>query len=194
MSKNARKLEMGPANIYLSTSPFNEDPYNTLDGEIDVGYLGDEVMFQVTTESGNLTGAQAGNIPLDKIVIGGSVKVVIPFKEISLQNFQLGVPSARITTVGAQSRVDFIVAVGQSMRRTMAKQMRITKLTGTSESGQIESTDPADTIIIPEISPAEGEVNFPFAPTTQRVIMTNWYAWPHPDTGRWAFIGDEYPA
>lgn len=194
MAKNARKLELGPANIYLSLFAGNpySDPYYILDGsgptgaELDVGFLGDEVAFQVTTEAVALTGAQSGTVPQDKVVVGGMVKVVIPFKEISLVNLQLGVPSARIKINGSLSRVDFIVAVGQSMRRTLARRMRITKIIGGTES-----VDPADTIIIPEISPAEGEVNFPFAPTVQRVIMTNWYAWPDPNTGRWAFMGNE---
>lgn len=157
---------------------------------VDVGYLGDEVAFQVTTEAANLTGAQAGNTPLDKVVIGGMVKVVIPFKEISLDNLRRGVPSARVTqnATATKRRVDFVVAVGQSMRQTLSVKMTIKKI-----KGGFESPLPADHIIIPEISPAEGEVNFPFAPTTQRVIMTNWYAWPNDVTGRWAFMGDENP-
>jgi hypothetical protein len=157
---------------------------------VDVGFLGDEVAYQVTTESANLTGAQTGNVPQDKVVIGGQVKVVIPFKEISLDNLRRGVPSARVVQNADQSkrRVDFTVAVGQSMRQTLSVKMTIKKI-----KGGFESPLPADHIIIPEISPAEGEVNFPFAPTTQRVIMTNWYAWPDPNTGRWAFMGDENP-
>jgi hypothetical protein len=156
----------------------------------DVGFLGDEVAYQVVTEAANLTGAQTGNVPQDKVVIGGTVKVVIPFKEISLDNLRRGVPSARVVENADQSkrRVDFNVAVGQSMRQTLTVKMEIIKI-----KGGFESPLPADRIIIPEISPAEGEVNFPFAPTTQRVIMTNWYAWPDSNTGRWAFMGDENP-
>jgi len=78
--------------------------------------------------------------------------------------------------------------VGASMRQTLTVKMEIVKI-----KGGFESPLPADRIIIPEISPAEGEVNFPFAPTTQRVIMTNWYAWPNNVTGRWALMGDENP-
>jgi len=157
---------------------------------VDVGFLGDEVAYQVTTEAANLTGAQTGNVPQDKVVIGGMVKVIIPFKEITLDNFRRGVPSARVVTNsdGSKSRVDFAVAVGQSMRDTLTVKMEIIKI-----KGGFESPLPADKIVIPEISPAEGEVNFPFAPVTQRVIMTNWYAWPNQNTGRWAFMGDENP-
>jgi hypothetical protein len=156
----------------------------------DVGFLGDEVAYQVVTEAANLTGAQTGNVPQDKVVIGGTVKVVIPFKEISLDNFRAGVPSARVVqnSDGSKRRVDFTVAVGQSMRQTLSVKMQIIKI-----KGGFLSSLPADQIIIPEISPAEGEVNFPFAPTTQRHIMTNWYAWPNGNTGRWAFTGDEFP-
>lgn len=157
---------------------------------VDVGFLGDAVAFQVTTEAANLTGAQTGNVPQDKVVIGGMVKVVIPFKEISLDNLRRGVPSARVVENADQSkrRVDFTVAVGASMRQQLSVKMTIKKI-----KGGFESPLPADHIIIPEISPAEGEVNFPFAPTTQREIMTNWYAWPNSNTGRWAFMGDENP-
>ncbi len=185
--KNPKRLELGPANVYIANVEATPDIYGDLYGsETDVGYLGDDVMYQVITEAASLTGAQSGNVPLDKIIIGGSVKVVLPFKEISLENLQIGVPSAIIVQSGGLTRVDFIVAVGQSMRQTLAKRMRITKIKGGKES-----TDPADTIIIPEISPAEGEVHFPFAPTVQRVILTNWYAWPDPEHGRWAWMGDE---
>jgi hypothetical protein len=151
----------------------------------DVGFLGDEVAYQVTTESANLTGAQTGTVPQDKVVIGGMVKVVIPF-----DNLRRGVPSARVVenSDGSKRRVDFTVAVGQSMRQTLTVRMEIIKI-----KGGFESPLPADKIVIPEISPAEGEVNFPFAPTTQRVIMTNWYAWPNSLSGRWAFMGDENP-
>jgi hypothetical protein len=155
----------------------------------DVGFLGEAVMYQVTTEANPLTGAQTGNVPQDKVVVGGIVKVVIPFKEISLDNLRRGVPSARLVenADGSKRRVDFAVAVGGSLRAQAVK-MQISKI-----KGGFESSLPEDTIIIPEISPAEGEVNFPFAPTTQREIVTNWYAWPNGDTGRWAFIGNENP-
>lgn len=155
----------------------------------DVGYVGDAVAYQVTTEAANLTGAQTGNVPLNKVIIGGMCKVVIPFKEISLDNMRIGVPSARLVENSDKSkrRVDFTVAVGADMR-SLAFKMEIRKI-----KGGFESSVPKDIIIIPEISPAEGEVNFPFAPTTQREILTNWYAWPDDVTGRWAFLGDEAP-
>ena len=155
----------------------------------DVGFLGDAVAYQVTTETANLTGAQTGNVPQNKVVIGGMTKVVIPFKEISLDNLRLGVPSARLVQNADRSkrRVDFTVAVGADLR-SQSLRMEIRKI-----KGGFESTLPQDIIVIPEISPAEGEVNFPFAPVTQREILTNWYAWPDSITSRWAFLGDENP-
>lgn len=155
----------------------------------DVGFLGEGVAYQVNTEAADLTGAQTGNVPQDKVVIGGAVRVIIPFKEITLDNFQIGIPSARLVENDDKSkrRIDFAVAVGRSMRASSLK-MQISKI-----KGGFESALPQDIIIIPEISPAEGEVNFPFAPTTQREIMTNWYAWPDGATGRWSFTGDELP-
>jgi hypothetical protein len=155
----------------------------------EVGWVGDGVAYQVTTEAADLTGAQAGNSPLNKVVIGGMTKVIIPFKEISLDNLQIGVPSARLVENADKSlrRVDFTLAVGADLRSNSLK-MEIRKI-----KGGFESSNPVDIIIIPEISAAEGEVNFPFAPTTQREIMTNWYAWPDDVTGRWAFLGNENP-
>ena len=157
--------------------------------QTDVGFLGDAVAYQVTTETSPLTGAQTGNVPQNKVVVGGMVKVVIPFKEISVVNLQAGVPSARLVSNsdGSLQRVDFSVAVGADLR-SLSLQMYIIKI-----KGGFESSLPQDTIVIPEISPAEGEVNFPFAPTTQREIMTNWYAWPDPVTGRWAYLGTSNP-
>lgn len=155
----------------------------------DVGFVGDAVAYQVATEAAPLTGAQTGTVAQDKVVIGGMVKVVIPFKEISMDNFAFAVPSSRIVanSDGSKRRLDFAVAVGRSMRESALK-MTINKI-----KGGFESTLPADIIVIPEISPAEGEVAFPFAPTTQREIASNWYAWPNGLTGRWAFTGDEFP-
>ena len=155
----------------------------------DVGFLGEGVVFQVTTDANPLTGAQSGNVPQNKVVVGGMVKLVIPFKEINIDNFRAGVPSARVVenADGSKRRVDFSVAVGADLR-SQAIKIKIAKI-----KGGFESALPADIIIIPECSPAEGEVNFPFAPTTQREIVTNWYAWPNADTGRWAYTGDELP-
>ncbi len=155
----------------------------------DIGFVGEGVAYQVTTEAGNLTGAQPGNVAQDKVVIGGQVRVVVPFKEITLDNFQRGIPLARLVenNDGTKRRIDFSVTVGLSLR-SIAVKMMLAKI-----KGGFESALPQDQIIIPEISPAEGEVNFPFAPTTQREIMSNWYAWPNSTTLRWAFVGDEHP-
>lgn len=169
-------------------------PTNLADGSDtgvarDVGYLGEGVIYQVTTEANPLTGAQAGNTPLNKVVVGGMVKLVLPFKEINPDNFAAGVPSARVikNEDGSMRRIDFVIAVGSDLR-SQAIKVEIRKI-----KGGFESADPDDIIIIPECSPAEGEVNFPFAPTTQREIVTNWYAWPNDETGRWAYTGDELP-
>ena len=155
----------------------------------DVGYLGDGVAYQISTEVADLTGAQKGNVALDKVVIGGMVRVVIPFKEITLDNFKAGIPLTRLVenSDASRRRLDFAVTVGLSLRSRSLK-MELRKI-----KGGFESVLPEDRIIIPEISPAEGEVTFPFAPVSQREIMTNWYAWPDDATGRWAFTGTELP-
>jgi len=155
----------------------------------DVGFLGDSVAYQVTTEVADLTGAQTGNIPQNKVTIGGMCKVVIPFKELSFDNIAAGIPNSRLVanSDGTKRRVDFMTRVGESLRARAVK-MEIRKILG-----GFESPLPKDAIIIPEISPADGETSFPFAPTSQREIITNWYAWPDGLTGRWAFTGDEFP-
>ena len=154
-----------------------------------MGFLGDSVAFQISTEAADLTGAQTGNVPQDKVVIGGMCKVIIPFKELSLDNLKAGIPNSRLVSNndGTKRRIDFAVTVGLSVR-SMAMKMEIRKI-----KGGFESPLPADAIIIPEISPADGETSFPFAPTSQREITTNWYAWPNALTGRLAYTGDELP-
>jgi hypothetical protein len=181
--------EDGTTVISADAGPVNLSGGSDTGVATDVGYLGEGVAYQVTTEANPLTGAQKGNVALDKVVVGGMVKVVIPFKEISLDNFKAGIPLTRLVSNsdGSKRRLDFAVTVGLSMRSRAVK-MEIRKI-----KGGFESVLPQDRIIIPEISPAEGEVTFPFAPTTQREIMTNWYAWPDDTTGRWAFTGDENP-
>lgn len=155
----------------------------------DVGFLGEGLVYQVTTEVGNLTGAQTGNVAQDKVIIGGMAKVVLPFKEITMDNFKVAVPMTRLVenADGSRRRLDFAVKVGLSMR-SQAMKMSIHKIKGGFESALAE-----DIIVIPEISPAEGEVSLPYAPTTQREILSNWYAWPHEATGRWVFLGNELP-
>ncbi len=115
--------------IYLSDLQDPPDPYGDPYGEeVNIGFVGDGVLFSVKTDVVNLTGAQTGNVAQDKIVIGGEVKVMIPFKEISIENFQRGVPSARIIQGGGKTRVDFVVAGegdGESDRFQRRRRVRL---------------------------------------------------------------------
>jgi len=176
MPLNSTLLEMGPANVYF-------------DGVL-LGYMGDALAVSIETTVTPLTGAQAGSSPLDKVVTGGRVSVSVPLKEISLSNMATGILNAVLVS-GATSgvRLDIKNRVGLSAR-SLAKVLKIVKLIG-SGSGFNESTDPADTIVMPEASPADSVVTIPFAPTTQREIVVTFECWPNDVSGRWAYMGDE---
>lgn len=176
---DATLLQMGPGNVY----------YN---GKL-LGYMGDQLAVTIETTVTPLTGAQAGSSPLDKVVTGGRVHVAVPLKEINLRHMATGVLNAILVT-GATSgmRLDIKNRVGLSAR-SLAKELRIIKLVGTG-SGFNESTDPADTIVMPLASPADSQVVIPFAPTTQREITVTFECWPDSTTGRWAYMGSELAA
>ena len=169
---DSSNLELGPCNIYLE-----ED-----DVDVNVGYLGN-VTVALASEASPLTGAQKGTSPLDKILTGGSVRVTIEFKELTLANFARAFPHAVLTEDG--DRVDFTNRVGLSMR-SLAKQLTLKKIVG-----GVESVLDKDILIIPEASPVEGEISVAFTPTDQRVLSAVFEAWPDDSTGRWAFFGDE---
>jgi len=158
-------LEMGPANVYWG------DPAGTGEAaERFLGTMGDDLAITMSTETSPLTGAQFGNIPLNKVIVGGSLTIAIPFKEINLDNIQMAFGHSEKYTGG----VKFKPHVGGDMR-SLAKPMRIVKLTGVAGA---ESTDPEDTFIFYLVSPTDAEVVLTFAPTEQRVLMGNFEAWP----------------
>jgi hypothetical protein len=165
-------LELGPCNIYLE-----EDAV-----DVNVGYVGN-VTLALGSEASALTGAQKGTSPLDKIVTGGSVRLTIEFKEITLQNFARAYPHAVLT--GDAGRVDFTNRVGLSLR-SLAKKLTLKKIVG-----GVESALKKDHLIVPEASPVEGEISVGFTPADQRLLSATFEAWPNDATGRWAFFGDE---
>ncbi len=173
MTLDATKLEVGPANVYLEESSV----------EVLLGYLGEDLSVAMATTASPLTGAQKGETPLDKVVSGGSFKVTVPFKEISLENFARAFPNSTLT--GDKARVDFLPRVGLSMR-SLAKKMTIKKILG-----GVESALAKDHLVIPLASPVDAEVSFTYSPTAQRVIKATFEAWPDDVTGRWAYMGDE---
>lgn len=172
MPLNSALLEVGPANVYY-------------DGVL-LGFMGEELAVTIATEATPLTGAQTGTIPQDKVVSGGSFRITVPFKEISLENFARAIPNAVLIT-GATSgqRLEFRSRVGQSLR-ALAKPLQIKKILG-----GVESTQTRDHLTIPLASPVDGEVTIPFHPTEQRVITATFEAWPDPNQNhRWAYWGD----
>jgi hypothetical protein len=166
---DANLLELGPANVYFDS--------------VHLGFLGDDLGVTVAAEAQPLTGAQTGTIPQDKVVTGGSFRITVPLKEISMGNFARAFPNAVLTSGGATGRLDFQSRVGLSMR-SLAKEMQIIKI-----KGGVESTIARDKLIIPLCSPVDAEVTIPYSPTEQRVITASFEAWPD-STGRWAYISD----
>jgi hypothetical protein len=183
---DSTKLELGPANVYLSSVLSDSlSPPGTGDATMEhLGYMGDDMQIAVSAEAIPLTGAQAGTTPLSKVISGGTFKVTLPFKEITLANFARAFPNAlRFTTGG--DKVEFRIRTGLNMR-TNARKMIIKKVIG-----GIESTLTSDIFVIPFVAPVEAEVIIPFSPTEQRVIAATFEAWPDGNNNnRWAFVGD----
>ena len=183
---DATKLELGPANVYLSSVLSDSlSPPGTGDATMEhLGFMGDDMQIAVAAEAIALTGAQTGTTPLSKVISGGSFKVTLPFKEITLRNFARAFPNAVRFTVGGE-RVEFRPLLGLNMR-TNARKMIIKKVTG-----GVESTFTKDHFVIPFCSPVEAEVVIPFSPTEQRVIAATFEAWlDENQNNRWAFVGD----
>jgi hypothetical protein len=88
---------------------------------------------------------------LDKILTGGSVRVTVEFKEMTLQNFARAYPHAVLTS--DSGRVDFTNRVGLSLR-SLAKKLTLKKIVGGVESALVK-----DHLIVPEASPVEGELS-----------------------------------
>lgn len=165
-------LELGPANVSFDS--------------VFLGFLGDDLAINMTTEAVPLTGAQTGTVPQDKVVTGGTFQVVVPFKEISLANINKAFPNSDIFVLGG-TKVEFRPKVGLGLR-SIAKELKVIKVIGSDES-----TDPADIFVIPIAAAVDAEVSLPFSPTEQRVFSATFEAWPDPALdNRWAFTGDEF--
>ena len=170
---NPELLEVGPANVYVQEGEVN----------IGLGFMGDTLAVNMGTTASDLTGAQTGDVPQDSVVSGGHFRIVVPFKEISMENMNRAFANCVLNA--SKQRVDFMPRLGLSLR-SIAKRMTIKKLVG-----GVESLLPKDWFIIYLAAPATGDVNFPFHPTQQREILANFIAFPDRVTGRWSFMGDE---
>jgi hypothetical protein len=173
---NFDDLELGPANVYYG------DPAGTgADAERFLGVMGDTLAIQMSTTTSPLTGAQFGDIPLNKVVVGGSFTIVVPFKEINLENITLAFANSEAYTGG----VMFKPRVGKDLR-SLAHPMRIVKFA----LGGDESTDPEDTFIFFLASPTEADVTMTFAPTEQRVLEAHFECWPDAaNDDAWGYCG-----
>jgi hypothetical protein len=155
--------------------------------ETSVGALGDDLQVTIATEAQVLTAAQTGTMPQGKVISGGRLQIAVPFKEITLENFQRAIPNAVLFDDKAgtpKKRVEFVSRVGLSMR-DLAQKMEIRKITA-----GVESTAPADILVLNEVSPVEGEVLIPYSPTDQRVITATFEAWPD-SRGLYGSFGDQ---
>jgi hypothetical protein len=152
---------------------------------VDIGALGDDVQVAVGTEAGVLTAAQTGTIPQKKVVSGGRFQITIPFKQMSLANWQRAFPNSVLFDDGnGKQKLAFRSRVGLDLR-SIAKKLEIRKVTG-----GVESTAPKDILIVYEASPVDGDVLVPYQPTEQRVITATFEAWPD-SAGEWGSYGDQ---
>jgi hypothetical protein len=151
-----------------------------------LGALSDETSLNISASAAPLTAHLTGIQPRDKVITGGSFQIVAGLKEITLENFARAFPNA-ILLEGADGlkRLDFTIQAGQSLRTTRGTKMQLRKV-----RGNVESTDPADILTIPEASPVDAEVNLAFSVTDQRVLTATFEAWPD-SYGRVAFFGTE---
>src|SRR3990172_523743 len=119
------KLELGPANVYISSVLSDSlSPPGTGDATMEhLGFMGDDMSIAVSAEAVPLTGAQTGTTPLSKVIVGGTFRVTLPFKEITLANFARAFPNALRFTTGGE-KVEFRIRTGLNMR-TNARKMVI---------------------------------------------------------------------
>src|SRR5262245_51996470 len=121
---NFEDLELGPANVYYG------DPDGTgEDAERFLGTMGESLAITMSTTTSPLTGAQFGDIALNKVVTGGAFRIVVPFKEINLDNNAMAFAnSEKYTATGppAGDGVLFRPRVGKDLR-SLAKPLRIVK-------------------------------------------------------------------
>jgi hypothetical protein len=150
--------------------------------------MGDDLAMTMATTTSPLTGAQFGDIPLNKVVTGGSFQFTIPFKEINLDNISLAFGNSIRYGTAPAGGVLFAPRVGKDLR-ALARPLRIVKLTGVAGD---ESTEPEDTFIFYLVSPTDAEVTLTFAPTEQRVLSGTFEAWPDStkENNPWGYVGE----
>lgn len=151
-----------------------------------LGALGEETVFEVTLETAALTAAQSGNLPRNKVIIGGNAVLRAPLKEMSLDTFSRAFPGGILVVGGGGlRRLEFTVPVGKKLRPTTKTALTLKKIIGS-----VESTNPEDVLTIPDSSPVDaGPVQMTFNPVQQRVMAAAFQAWPDPTTSLLAYFG-----
>lgn len=151
-----------------------------------LGGLGDQTAVNIASTASPLTAAQSGTQARDKVITGGSFQITAPLKEITLDNFALAFPNAiLIEGTDGRRRLDFVVRVGESLRKSRGTMLVLKKIIG-----GVESSNPDDILTVPEASPVDAQVSLSFSPTDQRVLAAVWEAWPD-GRGVLAYFGDE---
>lgn len=152
--------------------------------DVFLGGLGEETALNVSTEAAGLTAHLTGTLNRDKVITGGSMQLIAPLKEITLDNFARAFGNAiLIEGGGGLRRLDFVARVGESLRQSRGARLTLKKVIG-----GVESTDPEDVLVIPEASPVDAEVSLAFNVTDQRVLSATFEAWPDAN-GRLAYWG-----
>lgn len=151
-----------------------------------LGALGDQTAVNISATASPLTAAQSGTQARDKVITGGSFQIAAPLKEITLENFALAFPNAiLIEGTDGRRRLDFVVRVGESLRKSRGTTLVLKKIIG-----GVESSNPDDILTVPEASPVDAQVSLTFSPTEQRVLAAVFEAWPD-GRGVLAFFGTE---
>lgn len=139
-----------------------------------LGGLGEQTALNISTAASPLTAHTTGNQPRDKVVSGGGFQIIIPFKEVTLENMALGFANAvLIEGTNGQKRLDFIIQGGTSLRRSRATRLVLKKIRDGAES-----SNPNDILTLFEVSPVDAQVTLAYSPTEQRVLQATFEAWP----------------
>ncbi len=178
---DATKLEVGPANVYIweGATP----------AAVNVGYIDEDLEVSIASQTTDLTGAQAGTTPLNKVVTGVEVTIAFTFREMDLINWRRAIANAiAVADTGTPTdrRIDIAPRAGLSMR-TLAKKLEIRPLIG-----GVETADDEKIIIAPLAAPSGDTVALSFGNTNQRGLRATFYCFPDPANGdRCLFIGDD---
>lgn len=176
----------------LTTIPATAVSLKTLTGFTNIGATKDGITFEVETETAEIVTDQTGTTPVDQIVTGRRVKIMVPFAEQKLENWKRALAESNAIVVnGVKRRLDISTSVGLSLRLT-AKTIRIIPLI----NGNTLETNKEKIYTIPLAVPSSETVSMQFDVSTQRVMNASFVALPEltPNNAvtnsRLAYVGD----